>query len=161
MSGKRIEDNVSYDNILQLNTYINEWTKDLEPMVGERARLYVTLRPAWSWNENQLQELLMLVRYEVATIHLSKALDQFREDTDFNDEKQRKKFIDISRSLNSALRDTQTLRTSLGLSVAQSMGDLRALKSSTHKEMKIREIAPTGSVSSIEEARQNAKRMLA
>ena len=161
MSGKRIDDAQSFSNLQTFNKLINEWTKDLEPIVGERCREYITLRPSWSWNELQLTELLTLVRYEVATMHLSKALDQFREGTDFNDERQRKKFLDISRALNSALRDTQTLRGSLGLTVAQTQGDLRALKTSKHKELQLREIS-TDSNGTIDlaEARERSKRML-
>lgn len=162
MSGKRLNDTQSFDNIQALNKYIKQYTADLEPIVGERAQLYVALRPSWSWNGNQLQDLLVLVRYEVATIHLSKSLDCFREGTDFNDEKQRKKFLDIARTLNASLRDIQTLKSSLGLTVAQTQGDLRALKASKHKELQLRELSTDGNgqITNLDEARARAKSML-
>jgi hypothetical protein len=153
-------DDVRYTHITQLNEHIHKLTTGLHEKVRAKALEYVSLRQASTWTDAQLDEVLLLARYEYTTQMMSETLDSFSPDEMRTDAGQ-KRFMVLSRALNTSLRDIGILKGALGLTVSMIFGDKRALASSNTREMKIREIAPTGSVSNIESARQNAKRMLA
>lgn len=157
----KLTDNQRYENITQLNSYLTEHTEGLPPKIRVKALEYVSLRSANTWTQAQLDELLLMCRYEVTTQMMSETLDTFSKEEMSTDAGQ-KRFMNLSRALNTALRDIGILRGSLALTVGQVFGDKRTLGSGSQKELTLRTIAPSGqaSVSELSEARERAKAML-
>lgn len=157
----KLTDDVRYTNITQLNTYIQQFTEGLPEKVRVKALEYVSLRQANTWTTAMLDELLLLCRYEYTTQLMSETLDTFSKE-EMSTEAGQKRFMNLSRALNTALRDIGILKGALGLTLSMVFGDKRTMSASNAKEMKIREVATSGqgSVSNLDEARARARELL-
>lgn len=157
----KLTDDVRYTNITQLNAYIQQFTEGLPEKVRAKALEYASLRQANTWTTAMLDELLLLCRYEYTTQLMSETLDTFSK-KEMSTEAGQKRFMNLSRALNTALRDIGILKGALGLTLSMIFGDKRTMSASNAKEMKIREIATSGqgSVSNLDEARARARELL-
>jgi hypothetical protein len=157
----KLTDNQRYQNISQLNTYLAEHTANLPEKIKHKTLEYVALRSANTWTVAQLDELILMCRYEYTTQLMSETLDSFTKEEMSTDQGQ-KRFMNLSRAMNTALRDIGILRGSLALTVGQVFGDKRTLGSGSQKELSLRTIATdgNGNITDLNEARARAKQML-
>lgn len=157
----KLTDDVRFTNITQLNTHMHQLTDGLPTKVRSKALEYVSLRQANTWTNAMLDELLLLCRYEYTVQLMSETLDTFSKEEMSTDAGQ-KRFMNLSRAMNTALRDIGILKGALGLTLAMIFGDKRAMASSNNKEMRIREVATegVGQITDLAEARERAKQML-
>lgn len=150
-----------FSNITTLNKFIVEKTQDLDPEITRYCLMYASQRTACTWDEMQVDTLITLVRYERTYHLLATHMDSFSKAT-LSDPKELKRFVELSRAVNTASRDISILKGGLGLSISYVYGDKRALTKSSERGLELREIATEGSGSIVDltEARNRAKKML-
>lgn len=159
MANNTFEGNQHFNNIQTLNTYLTSKIKDLPQIVQNKCTNYIQLRLASTWTAEQIDELILMCRYEHTVQMTGSTLDSFTEE-ELQTDKGQKRFLNLTRAINASLRDIAMLKSALGLTVAQIFGDKRALSTASKREMNIRDITPQSSVVELQDAREMVKRML-
>lgn len=150
-----------FDSIQTLNKFISMKTVDLDPEITRYCLMYASQRVASTWDEMQVDTLITLVRYERTYHLLATHMDSFNKES-LSDPKELKRFVELSRAVNTASRDISILKGGLGLSLSYVHGDKRTLTRASERGIELREISTEGSgqITDLAEARERSKRLL-
>jgi hypothetical protein len=161
MSNNTPNYSAEFNSIQTLQKFISHKTKDLDPEISRYCLMYSSQRVASTWDEMQVDTLITLVRYERAYHLLATHMDSFNKEN-LSDPKELKRFVDLSRAVNTASRDLSILKGGLGLSLSYVHGDKRTLTRASERGLELREISTdgNGTITDLSEARERAKRML-